>query len=119
MFTDGSGRLYYKLLGDRNLYQRAFSADSGIVHDDRVATGTAAAGHHRRVLLRRQPLLRDPGGREPVQGRVLRRHRVRLADRGQRPVVDGVDWRARALFLGRLVAANTRRPRWRRSPAPG
>ena len=106
MFTDGSGQLYYTKLGDPNLYRRAFSADSGIVHDDRIATGsqlpditgafysggdlyyaTRADGNLARVAFSGGTVSGPP---TVVSG----------------PAVDGVDWRARALFLGPRVAAN-------------
>ena len=106
MFTDGSGQLYYKLLGDGNLYQRAFSADSGIIHDNRVATGTQlpditgafysggdlyyatrADGNLTKVAFSGGTVSGSP---TVVSG----------------PAVDGVDWRARALFLGPRIAAN-------------
>ncbi len=107
MFTDGSGQLYYKLLGDGNLYKRAFSADSGIVHDNRIATGsqlpditgaffsggnlyyaTRADGNLSKVAFTGGSVAGAP---TVVSG----------------PSVDGVDWRGRALFLGPRIAANT------------
>jgi PKD domain/Malectin domain len=108
MFTDGSGQLYYTLLGDGNLYKRAFSADSGIVHDDRITTGatlpditgafysggnlyyaTRADGNLSKVAFSAGTV---SGPAAVVSG----------------PALDGVDWRARALFLGPRIAANTR-----------
>jgi PKD domain/Malectin domain len=107
MFTDGTGQLYYKLLGDGNLYKRAFSADSGILHDDRIATGTTlpditgafysggtlyyatrADGNLTKVGFAAGTLTGAPA---VVSG----------------PSSDGVDWRSRALFLGPRIAANT------------
>ncbi|HEY7103552.1 MAG TPA: PKD domain-containing protein [Mycobacteriales bacterium] len=106
MFTDGSGQLYYKLLGDPNLYKRAFSADSGIVHDDRIATGTQLpdvtgafyAGGNLYYATRADGNLTKvafsagtvSGSPTVVSG----------------PSVDGVEWRARALFFGPRIAAN-------------
>lgn len=107
MFTDGTGQLYYKLVNDSNLYKRAFSADSGIVHDDRIATGTQlpditgaffsggnlyyaarADGNLSKVAFSAGTLT---GTATVVSG----------------PAADGVDWRSRALFLGPRIATNT------------
>jgi PKD repeat protein len=107
MFTDGTGALYYKLIGDSQLYQRAFSADSGIIHDNRIPTGTAlpditgafvsggnlyyatrADGNLSRVGFSAGALTGAP---TVVSG----------------PAMDGVDWRSRALFLGPRIAPNT------------
>jgi PKD repeat protein len=106
MFTDGSGQLYYKLLGDGNLYKRAFSADSGIVHDNRVATGTelpdiTGAFYSGGTLYY---ATRADGNLSTVAfsaGTVSGSPTVVSG-----PAVDGVDWRARALFLGPRIAAN-------------
>ena len=106
MFTDGSGQLYYKKLGDGNLYPRAFSADSGLIHDNRIATGTQlpditgafysggnlyyatrADGNLSKVAFSAGTVSGSP---TVVSG----------------PAVDGVDWRSRALFLGPRIAAN-------------
>jgi PKD repeat protein len=106
MFTDGSGQLYYTLLGDRNLYKRAFSADSGIVHADRIATGTQLpditgafySGGNLYYATRADGNLSEvPFSAGTVSGSPA-------VVSG--PSVDGVDWRARALFLGPRIAAN-------------
>ena len=107
MFTDGTGQLYYTLFGDSTLYKRAFSADSGIIHDNRISTGstlpaitgaffsggnlyyaTRADGNLSRVAF--------SGGTVSGPATVV-----------SGPSVDGVDWRSRALFLGPRLAANT------------
>jgi PKD repeat protein len=107
MFTDGSGQLYYKLLGDGNLYKRAFSADSGIIHDNRIATGsqlpdiTGAFYSGGRLYY----ATRADGNLSAVafSGGVASGSPAVVSG----PGVDGVDWRGRALFLGPRIAANT------------
>ena len=107
LFTDGTGTLYYTLFGDSNLYSRAFTADSGIVHDTRVTTGTTlpaitgaffsggnlyyatrADGNLSKVAFSRGSISGAPA---VVSG----------------PGVDGIDWRSKALFLGPQIAGNT------------
>jgi hypothetical protein len=99
LFYDGKGRLYYTLFGQSDLYSRLFSPDSGIVHNRRAATATLA----------------DAGGAF-LSGNQLyyvtkstgNLNRVAFDDGalGGSPVVvsgpgvDGVDWRAKVLFLG-------------------
>jgi len=107
LFTDGTGTLYYTLFGDSNLYSRAFTADSGIVHDTRVTTGTTlpaitgaffsggnlyyatrADGNLSKVAFSHGSISGAPA---VVSG----------------PGVDGIDWRSKALFLGPQIAGNT------------
>ena len=106
MFTDGSGQLYYKLIGDPNLYKRAFSADSGIIHDDRIATGTQLpditgaffSGGNLYYATRADGNLSKVGfSAGALTG---------AATVVSGPSSDGVDWRSRALFLGPRIAAN-------------
>jgi PKD repeat protein len=110
MFTDGSGQLYYKLLGDGNLYKRAFSADSGIIHDDRIATGSTLpdvtgafyAGGNLYYATRADGNLSKvafTGGTISGSATVV-----------SGPATDGVDWRARALFLGPPQGAAANNP---------
>ena len=106
LFTDGTGQLYYQLFGAGTLYKRAFSADSGIVHDNRIPTGTSlpamtgafvsggdlyyatkADGNLNRVGFSAGAVTGSP---TVVSG----------------PALDGIDWRSRALFLGPRIAAN-------------
>jgi PKD repeat protein len=106
MFYDGRGRLYYTLFGQSALYSRAFSPDSGIVHNLPQTTGatlpdvtgaflsgsslyyvTRADGNLSRVGFADGQLSGTP---QVVSG----------------PAVDGVDWRAKVLFLGPAVAQN-------------
>jgi PKD repeat protein len=107
MFTDGSGQLYYKLLGDSNLYKRSFSADSGIIHDNRIATGTQLpditgafySGGNLYYATRADGNLSKVGfSAGTLTG---------AATVVSGPASDGVDWRSRALFLGPRIAANT------------
>jgi PKD repeat protein len=107
MFTDGTGQLYYTLLGDPNLYRRAFSADSGIVHDNRLATGTTLpditgafySGGNLYYATRADGNLSKVGfSAGTLTG---------AATVVSGPAADGVDWRSRALFLGPRIAANT------------
>ncbi|HST64591.1 MAG TPA: PKD domain-containing protein [Mycobacteriales bacterium] len=107
MFTDGSGQLYYKLLGDSRLYKRAFSADSGIIHDDRIATGTTLpditgaffSGGNLYYATRADGNLTKVG----FSAGTLTGAPTVVSG----PSADGVDWRSRALFLGPRIAANT------------
>ncbi|HEY6748291.1 MAG TPA: PKD domain-containing protein [Mycobacteriales bacterium] len=110
MFTDGSGQLYYKLLGDPNLYKRAFSADSGIIHDNRIATGTTLpditgaffSGGNLYYATRADGNLSKVGfSAGTLTG---------AATVVSGPSSDGVDWRARALFLGARIATSTNTP---------
>lgn len=107
MFTDGSGQLYYKLLGDSNLYQRSFSADSGIIHDNRFATGaqlpdiTGAfySGGNLYYATRADGNL----SKVPFSAGALTGPATVVSG----PSSDGVDWRSRALFLGSRIATNS------------
>jgi hypothetical protein len=99
LFYDGNGRLYYTLFGQSGLYSRPFSPDSGIVHNHRATTATLA----------------DAGGAF-LSGNQLyyvtksngNLNRVAFNDGAlggsptvvSGPGVDGVDWRAKVLFLG-------------------
>jgi len=61
------GRLYYSLSGDANLYSRAFSADSGIVHPTRVTTPGGTLGNLAGLFFSGNKVLRQLGRREPAQ----------------------------------------------------
>ena len=106
MFYDGAGRLYYTMSLSSSLFWRAFSPDSGIVHNIRqTAIGS----------------LPDAGGAFLSGGNVYYSSRstgnlnrvafVNGAVSGaptvvSGPLAGGVDWRARALFLGPTVLPN-------------
>ena len=106
MFYDGNGRLYYTMSLSSSLYWRAFSPDSGAVHNIRnTAVGS----------------LPDAGGAFLSGGNVYyssrstgNLNRVGWVNGGvsgaptvvSGPLAGGVDWRARALFLGPTVLPN-------------
>ncbi len=100
MFATG-GRLYYGLSGDTNLYSRAFSADSGVVHPTRVTTpggspgvlsGLFFSGNQAYFVSATDGTLRSQG---LVNGALSGPVKVRSG-----PGVDGNDWRGRAVFIG-------------------
>jgi hypothetical protein len=106
LFYDGKGNLYYTLYGGTALYSRAFSPDSGIVHNHRATAAAAlpsitgaflvggtlyyatkADGNLSKVGFANGALT---GGPTVLSG----------------PAVDGIDWRSKALFLGSAIAPN-------------
>ena len=106
MFYDGKGRLYYTMSTLTGLFWRAFSPDSGAVHNIRqTAVGTVP----------------DAGGAF-LSGSSLyytsratgNLNRVNWVDGGvsglptvvNGPATGGADWRARVLFLGPAVQPN-------------
>ena len=106
MFFDGKGKLYYTLFGDTALYSRAFSPDSGIIHNRRTTeaaslpqiTGAFVSGNTLWYV-------------EKATGNLAKIGFADGATTGSAtvvsgPGVDGVDWRAKALFTGPQVAAN-------------
>ena len=105
MFYDGKGRLYYTLSGQNDLFSRQFSPDGGSVHNRRATTAALpdaggaflSGGQLYYVTRSNGNLNRTPfndgalGGASTVVGG---------------PAVDGVDWRAKVLFLGPGAPAN-------------
>jgi len=99
---DGEGRLYYTLAGQRSLYWRAFSPDSGIVGGTRTAvpgvvlpdtTGMFVAGGSMYLVPRATGEL----VRHPLTSGALGSGTVVSG-----PRVDGADWRSPLLFIGPL-----------------
>ncbi|MCW3813296.1 malectin [Micromonospora sp. DR5-3] len=101
MFYDG-GRLYYTLGGQGGLYWRWFTPDSGVVGADRFTvagvSGFAAAGG---IFLAGNTLYQvnrstgDLSSTDWAGGVPNGAFTVRSG-----PAVDGVDWRAKAVFVG-------------------
>ncbi|MFE2614660.1 malectin domain-containing carbohydrate-binding protein [Micromonospora chalcea] len=101
MFFSG-GRLYYTLNGQNGLFWRWFTPDSGVVGADRFtvagASGFADAGA---VFVSGSTLYKvnrntgDLAATDWVNGVPAATFTVRSG-----PAVDGVDWRARAVFVG-------------------
>jgi PKD repeat protein len=105
LFYDGKGKLFYTLFGQSGLYSRAFSPDSGVVHNHRATTATLAdaggaflSGNQLYYVTKSNGNLNRtafnggaPGGGSTVVSG---------------PGVDGVDWRAKVVFLGPGAPAN-------------
>lgn len=101
MFFSG-GRLYYTLNGQNGLFWRWFTPDSGVVGADRFtvsgASGFADAGA---VFVSGSTLYKvnrntgDLAATDWVNGVPAATFTVRSG-----PAVDGVDWRAKAVFVG-------------------
>ena len=101
LFFSG-GQLYYTLNGQNGLFWRWFSPDSGMVGADRFtvagASGFADAGA---VFVSGSTLYKvnrntgDLAATDWVNGVPAATFTVRSG-----PAVDGVDWRARAVFVG-------------------
>jgi PKD repeat protein len=105
LFFDGTGRLYYTLSGQTGLYSRQFSPDSGIVHNLRQTAGTLAdAGGAFRSGDFLYYVLRTSGNLSRVGW--LNGAPSGVATVVSGPALDGVDWRARAVFLGPTVLPN-------------
>jgi PKD repeat protein len=112
MFYDGNGRLYYTLSGSSSVFWRAFSPDSGTIHNTRQtavgsvpnAAGAFLSGNQLYYVTR-------VSGNSPANGNLNRVTFSGGVVSGtpvvvSGPTVDGVDWRARALFLGPTVLPN-------------
>jgi PKD repeat protein len=107
LFFDGKGTLYYTVSGQSSLFARAFSPDSGVVHNTRA---TVAGG----TLPNAAAAFLSGGNVYYVTGTTGTLSRIGLVNGAlsgaptvvSGPAVDGVDWRARALFTGSQVLAN-------------
>jgi PKD repeat protein len=106
MFYDGKGNLYYTMFGNSTLFSRAFSPDSGIVHNRRTAnpaqlpdiTGAFLSGDTLWYVTRADGNLNKVGfSAGSLTG---------TATAVSGPAIDGVDWRSKSLFLGPQVAPN-------------
>ncbi len=112
LFYDGKGRIYYTLNGFSSLFSRAFSPDSGVIHNTRVtAVGSVPNAYGAFLSGDQLYYVTRVNGNSPTNGDLNRVGFVNGAVTGtpvvvSGPTVDGVDWRARALFLGPAVLPN-------------
>jgi len=96
-----AGRLYYTLGGDGNLYSRAFSADSGIVHPTRLITPGGKLGSTAGLFLAGEQIYWVNQTNGALRQRTLQNDALTgPATTRSAPWIDGNDWRARAVFLG-------------------
>ncbi len=108
MFYDGEGRLYYTLTTSSGLFYRAFSPDSGIVHPQRQQVAGASLPALSGAFVSGGQLYYVPRSTGQM---------VRVAFDGSTvsgtptvvsgPAEDGVDWRAKVLFVGPESEPNT------------
>jgi PKD repeat protein len=106
MFYDGNGRLYYTVSTSSSLFWRAFSPDSGIVHNTRRTAGGSIgdAGGAFLVGTTLYYVSRTTGNLNRVgfvDGAVTGSPTLVSG-----PLSGGIDWRARAVFLGPTVLPN-------------
>jgi len=108
MFYDGAGRLYYTLSGSSGLFYRAFSPDSGIIHPQRQQVAGATLPALSGAFLSDGQLYyvaRATGQmvRAGFDGTTLSGAHTVVSGPGE----DGIDWRARVLFVGPESEPNT------------
>ena len=105
MFYDGKGKLYYTLFGQSGLYARAFSPDSGVVHNRRATTATLADAGGAFLNGSQLYYVTKANGnlnRTAFNDGALGGSSTVVSG----PGVDGVDWRAKVLFVGPGAPAN-------------
>lgn len=95
------GWLYYTLTGDASLHRRGWSAESGVIAPDQSVVSGSAVGEVRGLFLSGTDLYTVSA----TDGSLARRSFTAgvvgaTSSVLSGPTVDGVDWRARAVFLG-------------------
>ncbi len=99
LFYDGKGKLFYTLFGQSGLYSRSFSPDSGVVHNRRATTATLADAGGAFLNGNQLYYVTKSNGnlnRTAFNGGALGGSPTVVSGPGS----DGVDWRAKVVFLG-------------------